>query len=226
MDQNVPTPDPATPGTDAAPVTATAPGATTALEESPTASPAGWGAPAGFGSAPVEPTPEAAVAVGVAQRKQAIKQFVIAVVLLGVGLGITYAATGHGGLIWIGAFLVAASLLVRSVVAYRGALSSGATSLSRDRGLLVVAGAAVVACLVGVVLVVGHMSDTSKDAHASTGVGSCWKDGSGSMLQAVDCSHDHQYVGRAVVSTDSECPTDAVGTVTSDDGRELCLARG
>ncbi|QFU98025.1 hypothetical protein KDY119_01531 [Luteimicrobium xylanilyticum] len=46
------------------------------------------------------------------------------------------------------------------------------------------------------------MGRPGSDAHVSTGVGSCWTEGSGGMLVPVRCSHGHAYGGS--VSTPPE----------------------
>jgi len=181
------------------------------------ASPAGWGAPS------QGPT-LAGESDGATDRRRAFIQFGIAIALVVVGLVTTFAASGSGGgIIWTGAFLVAAGLLVRAVVSYRASVRSGASSVTRDRPLLAGAALVVAACLVAGVVAISTINESDKDAHASTGVGSCWKEGSGDMLTPVDCTHDHAYVGSKVVDDEAQCDDQAVGTVTSDDHRLLCL---
>ncbi|MGC5168297.1 hypothetical protein [Luteimicrobium sp. DT211] len=197
-----------------------------AQDTAPSSSPAGWGAPAGWATPGADGAAEAAgaAAAGAAQRRRAVTQFGIAIALVVVGLVTTFAASGSGGgIVWTGAFLVAAGLLVRAVLSYRASVRAGASSVARDRPLLAGAAVVVVACVVAGGLAVAKLGESDKDAHASTGVGSCWKEDSGDMLVPVDCSHDHAYVGTKVVDEDSQCDDEAVGTVASDDGRELCL---
>jgi len=168
--------------------------------------------------------PGAPAAAGAPERRRALTQFGIAIALVVVGLVTTFAASGSsGGIIWTGAFFVAVGLLVRAVLSYRASVRAGASSVVRDRPLLAGAALVMVACLVAGGFAIGAMNESNKDVHASTGVGSCWKEDSGDMLVPVDCSHDHAYVGSKVVDEESQCDASAVGTVGSDDGRPLCL---
>lgn len=207
----------AAPAAPAAPVVLVAPasGAETATPDGPTVSPAGWGVPAGFGAGA-----STAARPGSAQRRQAAVLFGVSVALIAAGLVTVFASLQ---LIWTGAFIAALAMLARSVVAYRGSVRSGASSVAKDRPLLVGAAIVLVGCLVGGVLAVGKYTADDKDANASTGVGSCWREADGSNLVPVDCSHDHQYVGSTIVSDQQDCDDAAVGWVASDDNRVLCL---
>jgi hypothetical protein len=198
-------------------------GSDTATPSTVPSSPTGWGAPAGWAVPDADGTP-AVAAAGAAERHRAFVLFGIAIALAVVGLITTFAASGSGGgIIWTGAFLVAVAMIVRAVLSYRASVQAGASSVGRDRPLLAAAALVVVACLVAGGLALAQMNETGKDAHASTGVGSCWKEDSGELLVPVDCSHDHAYVGSKVVDEESQCDDAAVGTVASDDGRRLCL---
>ncbi|MFC8732427.1 hypothetical protein ACFT5B_08210 [Luteimicrobium sp. NPDC057192] len=161
---------------------------------------------------------------GPGQRRQAFALFGAALAVAAAGIATMFAASGaNGGIVWRGAFFVALGAIVGAIVRYRASVRAGASDASADSGLLACAGLLVAACLVVGVVANDKVGEHVKDTHASTGVGSCWRETAGDRLRAVDCAHDHAYVATKIVDDPAACGEEAAGSLPTGDGRRLCL---
>ena len=180
--------------------------------------PAAFPQPTAFGSFPVHAPEEALHA-----RRGATRTFWIGVaVLVGATVSTILASGDSGGIIWTGGFIFGLVLLIRAVVAYRGARRLGAPAYSA-RGWLGAAGGLVACVAVGAVAVVSYASPGTVLPHVATGVGSCWNQADDEYLEAVDCGDPHAFLAVEQVAVLDSCPVEAAWYVEADDSGYLCL---
>lgn len=194
------------------------PGPTTPGLTTPGFSPTAFPQPTAFGALGTHPSEEA-----LHTRRGATRVFWIGVaVLVGATVSTILASGDSGGFIWTGGFVVGIGLLIRALVAYRGARGAGAPAYSA-RGWLGAAGGLVACVVVGVVAVVSYAAPGTVLPHVATGVGSCWDDAGDAYLEPVDCGDPHAYLAVEQVAVADSCPVEAAWYVEADDSGFLCL---
>lgn len=167
-----------------------------------------------------------------ALRRRAVTQFLVGAAMSGVGaVSAIVSSSPHGGIGWVGSFVVGASLVVRGVRGYRQSRRiavtpvPGLTVRTGRTDVPLLAGAAVVVAAVLVLAGVAVARTVARDQDASaarSGVGSCWV-ADGASVDPVACRHAHDYVGEKVVTDRSQCPQDSAGDIVQEDGALLCL---
>jgi hypothetical protein len=168
--------------------------------------------------------PSAVVEQALHARSGATRTFWIGVgVFVAGAVSLTIASGDGGGYIWTGGLLFGVVLLVRALIAYRGARSAGAPAYSGRGRVALIAG--LVACVSAAGTAgIAYAVPGSITPHATTGVGSCWAESDDSdLLDAVDCGAEHQYAGTAIVDVVDDCALDSVGYVEAEEGGYLCL---
>jgi hypothetical protein len=138
------------------------------------------------------------------------------VVLVAATLSLRF-ASGNGGLIWTGGFVVGISLLIRAAVAGRAARDKGGSGL----GALAWTGAGVVVLVCGGLVVTSLTTILEPGLPADPTVGSCFVD-SGREVELVRCGDEHDLVALELAASLDGCPA-ATTAYVEDAGLIVCM---